>query len=53
MEVSVYMSLEAMRNNKPVFKRMVMCPDLFDSNLFVQVMKSIFGNSIVINILYT
>lgn len=53
MEVSVYMSLEAMRNNKPVFKRMVLCPDAFDSNLFVSVMKSVFGNQIVINILYT
>lgn len=53
MEVSVYMSLDAMRNNKPVFKRMVVCPDAFDVRSFVSVMKSIFGSDIVINVLYT
>lgn len=51
MEVSVFMNLEAKRNDKPVFKRMVVSPDVFDYSAFIKSMKSVFGNSCVIEIL--
>lgn len=53
MEVSVYMNLEALKNNKAVFKRFVASPDAFDVNAFVKCMKAIFSSDIVINVLYT
>ena len=36
MEVSVYMSLEAKRNNKAVFKHVVVSPDAFEYECFVR-----------------
>ena len=51
MEVSVYMNLDAKRSDKPVFKRMVVSPDVFDYSAFIKSMKSVFGNSCVIDIL--
>ena len=51
MEVSVYMNLESKRNDKPVFKRMVVSPDVFDYSAFIKSMKSVFGNSCVIDIM--
>lgn len=51
MEVSVFMNLEAKRNDKPVFKRMVVSPDVFDYTAFIKSMKSVFGNSCVIEIM--
>ena len=51
MEVSVYMNLEARSNNKPVFKRVVLCPDTFSYEGFVLSMRSVFGPSCVIEFL--
>ena len=51
MEVSVYMNLESKRSDKPVFKRMVVSPDVFDYSAFIKSMKSVFGNSCVIDLL--
>lgn len=51
MEVSVYLSLDARRNNKPVFKRAVSSPDVFEYDAFVRIMRSIFGNNIVVEFL--
>lgn len=51
MEVSVYMSLAARSKDTAVFKRRVECPDAFEYDAFVRVMKSVFGNSIVIEFL--
>lgn len=51
MEVGVYMSLEARSNGKSVFKRMVQCPDVFEYDSFIRVMRSIFGEKIVIDFL--
>ena len=48
MEVSVYYVKE-----KPLFKRVVMCPDVFDIDSFVLSMKGIFGEKVVIEILIT
>lgn len=48
MEVAVYMSLDARKQNKPVFKRVVMCVDCFEYDAFVRVMRSIFGDKAVI-----
>ena len=51
MEVSVYMNLESKRNDKPVFKRIVVSSDVFDYSAFIKSMKSVFGNSCVIEIM--
>jgi hypothetical protein len=48
MEVIVYFTVE-----KPLFKRVVMCPDAFDINSFVSNMKAIFGEKITIQIIIT
>lgn len=53
MEVSVYMSLDSFKHDKSVFKRVVLCPAAFDVNQFVSVMKSIFGEKVIVNILFT
>lgn len=53
MEVSVYMSLDSMCDGKSLFKRVVLCPDAFDSDSFVKNMKAIFGQSVLVNILYS
>lgn len=46
MEVIVYYNIE-----KPLFKRVVLCPDLFDINSFVSNMKAIFGEKVTINLI--
>ena len=51
MEVSVYMNLEARKNDKAVFKRVVVCPDTFSYDGFVTSMRSVFGPSCVIEFL--
>ena len=51
MEVSVYLNLEAKRSDKPVVKRMVVSPDVFDFSAFIKSIKSVFGNSCVIEIM--
>lgn len=48
MEVCVYY-----QKDKPLFKRMVMCPDVFDIDSFVLSMKGVFGEKVVIEILIT
>lgn len=48
MEVAVYMSFDARSHNKPVFKRAVLCPDAFEYDSFVRVMRSIFGEKAII-----
>ena len=48
MEVAVYMSLDARAHNKPIFKRVVLCPDAFEYDSFVRVMRSVFGDKAVI-----
>lgn len=45
MEVSVYFNIE-----KPLFIRVVLCPDAFDINSFVSNMKAIFGEKVIVNI---
>lgn len=47
MEVKVFMNLSARSSNKPVFDRMVECPDAFDIKSFVSNMKSIFGDCVI------
>lgn len=51
MEVSVYLSLEAKRNNRAVFKRVVVSPDAFEYDCFVRSMRSVFGPGVVIEFL--
>lgn len=51
MEVTVYMSLDARRTGNSVFKRRVDCPDVFEYDAFIRVMRSIFGNQIVLEFL--
>ena len=51
MEVAVYMSLEARLKNQSVFKRSVLCPDAFEYESFVRVMRSIFGEKCIIEFL--
>ena len=51
MEVSVFLSIEARSNNKPVFKRVVLCPDTFEYEGFVRSMRSVFGPTCVIEFL--
>ena len=51
MEVSVYMNLTARNNNKPVFKRVVLNPDVFEYDGFVRSMRSVFGSDCVIEFL--
>ena len=47
MEVKVYLNLAARSNGKPVFDRMVSCPDAFDIKSFCNNMKSIFGECVI------
>ena len=51
MEVAVYMSLDSRSHNKPAFKRVVLCPDAFEYDSFVRVMRSIFGEKCIIEFL--
>lgn len=51
MSVAVYMNLTAKEMNKAVFKRTVLCPDAFEYDAFVRIMRSIFGNDNVIEFL--
>lgn len=51
MEVAVYISFEAYKANKSVFRRQVLCPDAFNPFAFVSVMMSIFGEKAVISII--
>lgn len=48
MEVSVYYNID-----KPLFKRVVLCPDTFDINSFVACMKAVFGEKVIVNIVIT
>jgi hypothetical protein len=48
MEVIVYYTPE-----KPLFKRVVLCPDALDINSFVSCMKAVFGEKVVIQIIIT
>lgn len=48
MEVIVYYN-----KDKPLFKRVVHCPDVFDIKSFVSNMKAIFGENVTINIIIT
>ena len=51
MEVAVFMSLDVRSKNQAVFKRQVLCPDAFEYDSFVRVMRSIFGEKVVIEFL--
>lgn len=51
MEVIVYINFEARSHGKSVFHRVVSCPDAFDYNAFIKVMKAIFGEKVVIDFL--
>ena len=44
MEVIVYYNIE-----KPLFKRVVMCPDSFDMKSFFLNMKSVFGEKVIVS----
>ena len=48
MEVSVYLSFDHKIKNSKVFCRRVQCPEVFEYDSFVRVMRSIFGKDIVI-----
>ena len=48
MEVYVYLSLDAKRARKPVFGRVVTCPDAFDVVAFSNQMKAILGRISII-----
>ena len=48
MEVSVYFY-----NEKPLFKRVIMCPDAFDIKAFHSCMKAMFGEKIVVSVILT
>ena len=48
MEVIVYYNVD-----KPLFKRVVMCPDAFDIKAFFANMKAVFGEKGVVNIILT
>lgn len=52
MEVAVYMSLDSLKADKSVFKRQVLCPGTFNVDSFVNNMKSIFGKSAIVSVLY-
>lgn len=52
MEVSIYMNSQAMSDNKSLFKRVVLCPDAFDIRSFVSNMKAIFGESVIVDIIF-
>lgn len=45
MEIIVYYNID-----KPLFKRVVMCPDAFDIRGFHANMKAIFGEKVVVNV---
>ena len=49
MEVGVYMSYEALKEEKALFRRSVAVPDAFDIKSFVANMKSIFGTNVVVD----
>ena len=51
MEVSVYMNMDARSNNKAVFRRVVLSPDIFEYDCFVKSMRSVFGSGVVIEFL--
>lgn len=51
MEVSVYLSFDHKNKNSKVFCRRVQCPEVFEYDAFVRVMRSIFGKDIVIEFL--
>lgn len=46
MEISVYYT-----KDKPLFKRVVMCPDALDIKAFTNCMKAIFGEKVIINVI--
>ena len=46
MEVTVYYNAD-----KPLFKRVVLCPDAFDINAFCANMKAIFGEKVTIQLI--
>ena len=48
MEVIVYYNIE-----KPLFKRVVMCPDAFDMIAFFKNMKAIFGEQVIVSYILT
>ena len=48
MEISVYYD-----ERKPLFKRVVMCPDAFDISAFHANMKAVFGEKVVVNVILT
>ena len=51
MEVTVFMNMSARSSNKPVFKRVVVNPDVFEYEAFIRSMRSVFGSDIVIEFL--
>lgn len=48
MEVKVYYNVE-----KPLFSRVVLCPDAFDIKSFVANIKAIFGEKVTIQLIIT
>lgn len=51
MEVSVYLSFENRSKGIKAFCRRVVCPDTFEYDSFVRVMRSVFGKDCVIEFL--
>lgn len=51
MEVIVYVNFEVRSNGRSFFHRAVQCFDAFDYNAFIKVMRSIFGEKVVIEFL--
>lgn len=48
MEVVVYYNID-----KPLFKRIVMCPDTFDMRSFYHNMKAVFGEKVIVSYILT
>lgn len=51
MEVTVYLNFDARVKGNKAFCRRVNCPDTFEYDAFVRVMKSVFGKDCVIEFL--
>lgn len=52
MEIKVFMNFDAYSQNKPVFCQRVECQSVFEPAKCVDVFKSIYGNGVVVLIMW-
>lgn len=52
IEVKVFMNSVAWQDNKSCFGRFVKCPECFNPQAFVDMMKCVFGSEIVVTFKY-